>query len=453
MESTFDALIVGGGFAGLSCASALAEAGAKIALVEKKPHLGGRAFSFRDPGTDDVLDNGQHLLLECYRETRRFLSRIGAGHHLGLSNKLRVAFADAQGRKQVLSCPGFLPAPWHLRAGILGFSGLSLADKAGLSRLDAYMRRHMQDDAAPEELDRLTVRDWLSSLGQSPRAQERLWDPIALGALNDVSSVAGAAGFFQVLREAFSRGSGAARPALSRVGLSELYALPAARFIESRGGKIVTRGKIAAVLEKNGRAAGVRTEDGREFWAKAVVLTLPPWDLSRLALPQGLARPWQNLKASPIIGINVWLDSPVLEDEVFVGLIGTGVQWAFNKSRIFGGGAGPAGHYISLVISGARKELTMSPVELEAMALRDLSACFPAARKAKILRARVIKEPFATLSPAPGSEAVRPKPGRAFAGLYLAGDWTKTGLPATIESAAASGHLAADQILKGDDHA
>ncbi|HVA67502.1 MAG TPA: hydroxysqualene dehydroxylase HpnE [Elusimicrobiota bacterium] len=450
MESTFDALILGGGFAGLSCAAALAEAGAKVLVAEKKSHLGGRAFSFRDPGTEDVLDNGQHLFLGCYRETRRFLARVGAAGNLTLFPKVRVAFASAPGRKDVLSCPGFLPAPWHLKAGILKFSGLSFSDKAGLSKLDAYMRRHLADATAPAELDRLTVRQWLTSLGQSPQAQARLWDPIALGALNDDPAVAGAPGFFQVLREAFYREAAAARPALSSVGLSDLYAVPGARFIESRGGGIKTLAKISGLVEKDGRVCGARTESGETLLARAVVSTLPPWDLAGLALPADLADGWRRFTASPIVGINLWLDRPVMGDEPFVGMIGTDIEWAFNKSLILKDGAKPRGHYVSLVISGARKHLKRPPAELEAMAARDLAACFPEFGKAKILRARVVKEPLATLSPAPGTEALRPEPGLARPGLFLAGDWTRTGLPATIESAVVSGHRAAEEIMKGD---
>ncbi|MGH7442485.1 MAG: FAD-dependent oxidoreductase, partial [bacterium] len=190
MESTFDALILGAGFSGLSCAAALAESGARVILIEKKPHLGGRACSLRDPGYEEAMDNGQHLLLGCYRETRRFLARVGAEKNLAVAPKIRVAFARPGGRKDVLSCPNFLPAPWHLRAGILRFSGLSFSDKAGLSRLDAYIRKNLSGPA-PAELDRMTVRQWLQSLGQSVQVQERLWDPIALGALNDDPAVAG----------------------------------------------------------------------------------------------------------------------------------------------------------------------------------------------------------------------------------------------------------------------
>ena len=450
MESTFDILILGGGFAGLSCAAALAEAGAKVLLAEKKSHLGGRAFSFRDPGSEDVLDNGQHLFLGCYRETRRFLARVGAAERLTLLPKVRMAYASVTGRKDVLSCPGFLPAPWHLKIGLLGFSGLSLSDKLGLSRLDVYMRRHLSDAEAPAELDRMTVRQWLSSLGQSARAQTVLWDPIALGALNDDPTVAGAAGFFQVLREAFYRDAASARPALASVGLSELYALPAARFIESRGGRIMTLAKISGLIEQNGRVCGAATEDGQTLSAGAVVSTLPPWDLARLKLPEGVSAGWKEFAASPIVGINLWLDRPVLGGELFAGMIGTDIEWAFNKSLIFKEDAKSRGHYLSLVISGARKHLKRPPAELEAIAARDLSACFPEFRKAKILRSRVVKEPLATLSPVPGTETARPAPGLAHPGLYLAGDWTRTGLPATIESAVVSGHRSAAQIVKGE---
>ncbi|MGH7441399.1 MAG: FAD-dependent oxidoreductase, partial [bacterium] len=228
--------------------------------------------------------------------------------------------------------------------------------------------------------------------------------------------------------------------------------VPAARFIESRGGRILTLAKIAGLIERDGRVVGAVAESGEVFSARATVSTLPPWDLARLALPRALARDFSEFKPSPIIGINLWLDRPILREELFVGLIGTDIQWVFNKSLILSGENrnGGSGQYLSLVISGARKHLRQSPDDLVALAERDLSACFPEFQKTKILRRRVIKEPFATLSPIPGTEALRPKPGLALPGFYLAGDWTKTGLPATIESAAAAGHKAALEIIKGE---
>ncbi|MHB2026194.1 MAG: hydroxysqualene dehydroxylase HpnE [Elusimicrobiota bacterium] len=438
MESISDALVIGAGVAGLSCAAALCAAGADVIVLEKKPHPGGRAYSFRDPDSGETLDNGQHLFLDCYRETRRFLERIDAARGLLVFPGVRVDFADARGRRAALSCPEFLGAPWHLLAGVLRLSGLSLLDKAGLSRLDRCVRKNRLGPA-PADLDRMSASQWLTSLGQSARVQERLLNPIALGALNEDPSIAAATGLFQVLREAFYRDVRGARPALARAGLSDLYAFPAARFIAARGSRLILRSKVSGLIMENGRVAGARTDLGEVFRARAVVSSLPPWDAARLDLPLEISGGWRSFRPSPIISVNLWTDRPVLGAAPFFGMIGTEIQWAFNKGR-----------HLCLVMSGARKHINRSPADLASLAESDLRRCFPEFLNAKVLRYRVIKEPFATLSPTPGTEALRPRPGRAAPGFYWAGDWTSTGLPATIESAAASGHLAAADIIKGE---
>jgi len=171
---------------------------------------------------------------------------------------------------------------------------------------------------------------------------------------------------------------------------------------------------------------------------------LPPWDLKKLALPAALRGPWEDLAPAPIVGMTLRLDLPVL-NERFVGLLNTETHWVFNKSRIFGLG-GPE-QILSVVISGAHKQVSYSPSEIYQAMIRDLSSCFPEFPKAKVLSWKVIKEPFATLSPTPGSESKRPEPGSGMPGFSFAGDWTRTGFPATIESACVSGFAAAEKML------
>lgn len=443
-----DALILGGGFAGLSCGVALAKGGARVVLLEKKPHLGGRAYSFTDTETGQAVDNGQHLFMGCYRHTRRFLAEIKTGALLKFSEKIRVDYADASGLRSVLNCPEILGAPLHLVGGVLGLRGLSLGDKLGLRRLDAYMRKVKSLAALPAELDAVTVRQWLDGLGQSRRAQERLFDPIAWGALNDDPQVAAATGFVQVLREIFYHDVESTRFGLSRVGLSDLYTTAARDFIEARGGRVVLSSKVVALEEEEGKISGVRMESGEKRLARFTVSTLAPWDLSRIYRPVALRGDWEGLKPAPIISICLWLDAPILDDEPFVGMLGTETQWVFNKSLILGKPV-PPGQYLSLVISGAHRYVSWDPKELLEIARKDLARCFPRFEKAKILKWKVIKEPFATLSPVPGSDALRPEPGSGMPGFYFAGDWTRTGLPATIESAVASGHKVAEEILAG----
>jgi zeta-carotene desaturase len=441
-----EVIVLGGGFAGLSSAAALAKAGRRVLVLEKKPHLGGRAYSFKDPESGETVDNGQHLFMGCYRHTRRFLDEIGTGPLLKFEDKIAVDYADSQGKRDRLACPAVLGSPLHLAWGVLGLKGLSFGDKAGLLRLDSALRRIRQAPLVPAELDRVTVRQWLDGLGQSRRIQQRLFDPIALGALNDDPEMAAATGFAQVLRDIFYADVESTRLGVASVGLSDLYTEAARRYIEERGGRVLASKKISSLIEEGGRVRGVATETGERYEADAVISTLAPWDLKKLPLPAALRGPWENLKAAPIVSLSLWLTAPLIS-ETLVGMLGTEIQWAFNKSRILGLNGG--GQYLSLVISGAHKQIGWEPKEVLRAAERDLALCFPGFSNVAIKRWKVVKEPFATLSPVPGSDALRPMPGSGMPGFHFAGDWTRTGLPATIESAVKSGLTAAEAVLAG----
>jgi squalene-associated FAD-dependent desaturase len=413
----FDAVVLGGGFAGLSAASALAEAGKKVVLLEKAPRLGGRARSFSHEGK--MVDNGQHLFMGCYAETRKFLERVGSSHLLPLT-RLRVPFRSPEG-PDLLDCPEFLGAPANLALGVLKMRGLSLLDKLGLGRLKI---------AEDPSLDRMTVRQWFQGMGLSERVQARLLDPIAIGVLNDDPAVAAATGLVQAMSRMFYGSAKDSRLGLSSVGLSELYTEQAKAYVEGRGGEIRLSASAAKIEERS-----VTLENGEKIAAPWIVSTLPPWALKKLELPQALRGTWESLESSPIVSLYVWLDHDIVFEPI-TGLLGTDIHWVFKKEN----GA------LALVISGARKHVDLSPKELAELALRDLKRCFPAAQKATITEYKVVKEPFATLSPAPGSEERRPSAESAVPGFLFAGDWTRTGLPATIESAVASGHRAAEVI-------
>ena len=437
-----DVLILGGGFAGLACAVALAEKGVKVRVLEKKPRLGGRAFSFDDEHGGSV-DNGQHLFMGCYRATRRFLTAIGTAERLEIYRDVVVDYAEPGGRRDRLDCPSWLPAPLHLAAGLLGLKGVTLREKSALLAFDAALKK-IRSGPVPDAVERMTVREWLTSLGISRNFQTRFFDPAALGILNDKPEVASAAGFVQALREMFFTGRESSRFALARTGLSDLYVDAARAFVEARGGLIST-GKAASLLEEGGRVRGAVTDLGETLEAEFVVSTLPPWDLKKLALPSALRGEWETLAPAPIVGATLWLDRPVLEDR-FVGLLDTETHWAFNKTRIMSL-PGP-GQVLAVVISGAHEQISYAPEKILAAAVRDLASCLPGFAAAKVLRSRVIKEPFATLSPAPGAEAKRPLPGSGMPGFCFAGDWTRTGFPATIESACVSAERAAEILTK-----
>lgn len=437
MASRPDVLVLGGGFAGLSCAAALAEKGAKVLVLEKKPHLGGRAYSFEENGL--AVDNGQHLFMGCYAETRRFLKRVGTEDRLDLYDETVVHYAEPGGRRDVLACPSWLPAPLNLAAGLVGLKGLSFADKAGLLSFDRALKS-MKSGPIPDAVERLTVRRWLDSLGQSANIQTRFFDPVAIGILNERPEIASAAGFVQALRRIFLGSAEDARFGLAKTGLSDLYCGAARDFVESRGGRVISTAKAAGLLTREGRVSGVVTDMDSVFEAGHVVSTLAPWDLKKLSLPVALRGPWEALKPAPIVGATLRLDRPVMAER-FIGLLNVETHWVFNKTAVHGL-KGP-GQELAVVVSGAHRQVGLSPEKILAAVLKDLSECLPRFCEARVLASKVVKEPFATLSPVPGDEAKRPEPGSGMPGFSFAGDWTRTGLPATIESACASGHAVA----------
>jgi squalene-associated FAD-dependent desaturase len=438
-----DVLILGGGFSGLSCAVRLAQGGRRVVVLDKTPRLGGRARSFRDPASGLDVDNGQHLFMGCYRATRRFLKAIGTEDRLDIYPEVAVDYAQPGGARDRLSCPAWLPAPLHLAAGLLGLKGVSLREKGALLAFDQALKA-LRSGPIPDGVERTTVRQWLTGLGVSRNFQTRFFDPAAIGILNDSPEIASAAGFVQALREMFFTGRESSRFGLARVGLSELYVDAAREFLETRGGRVVADAKAAALIEEGGRVRGAGTDLGARFEAESVVSALAPWDLKKLTLPAVLRGPWEELAPAPIVGATLKLDRPVITER-FIGLLGTATHWVFNKTRIHG--LDEAGQTLAVVISGAHEAVAWPPEKILDAVSRDLAACLPAFAGAKILASKVVKEPFATLSPVPGAEAKRPEPGSGMPGFLFAGDWTRTGFPATIESACVAGQAAAETIL------
>ncbi|MEK7388402.1 MAG: hydroxysqualene dehydroxylase HpnE [Elusimicrobiota bacterium] len=444
-SSRSEVVIIGGGLAGLSCAVALAENGREVLVLDKKPHVGGRAYSFRENGFD--LDNGQHLFMGCYRATRRFLRTIGTEDRLDVYRDVVVDYVEAGGRRDRLSCPSWLPAPLHLAAGLLGLKHVSLAEKKSLIAFDIALKA-MKSGPVPDAIENMTVRAWLTSLGLSANFQTRFFDPAAIGILNEKPEAASAAGFIQALREMFFTGRQSSRFALANVGLSRLYCDAARDYLEARGSRVMTNVKAASLIEEGGRARGVVADSGERFEADFVVSTLPPWDLKKLRLPDVLRGTWESLLPAPIVGATIKLDRPVMTER-FLGLLNTATHWVFNKTAIHG--IKEEGQTLAAVISGAHREIAYSPEAIMDVIKRDLTSCLPDFSAARIGFSKVVKEPFATLSPVPGSEAKRPLPGSGMAGFAFAGDWTRTGFPATIESACVSGYAAAAAAVKPNE--
>ncbi|MGE5200026.1 MAG: hydroxysqualene dehydroxylase HpnE [Rhodospirillaceae bacterium] len=445
-----DVVVIGGGVAGLAAATALAARGARVAVVEARPRLGGRACSFVDAATGETADNGQHILMGCYRETFAFLQRIGTMDRVRLQPSLAVPTVDPAGRLSVLSCPP-LPAPWHLLGGVLEWEALGWKDRLSALRLGTPVKteqRRLRGETrlmacSPEE----TVESWLVRNGQTPRLREMLWDPLALAALNQPPREAAAPTFVRVLAEMFGPDPGAASIAFPAVPLDAMYAVPARDYLEKRGGQVWTNA-LARVIVESGRAAGVRTRGGREIRAGAVLSAVPWFALGPLFgdVP-GSLRPLvadaARMASCPIVTVNLWFDRRVLVTP-FVGLPGRAMQWAFDRGALVeSGAAGPS--YVSLVSSGAADVVGLGNDAIVDLALRELQDALPSARSSAVRHASVVRERRATFSLAPGQPA-RPASATPLAGFWLGGDWTDTGLPGTIESAAMSGHRATEAI-------
>jgi hydroxysqualene dehydroxylase len=436
----YDVAVIGGGVAGLAAASMLAERGRRVIVLEARGELGGRATAFRDRETGELVDNGQHVLFGCYHETLAFLRRVGASGNVRVQPSLEVPYVDLEGRRSVLRCPKW-PAPLHLLGGILGWRALSLADKLTALR----MAPGLKGTAARARETPATVADFLTWRGQHGRIREWLWEPLAIAALNEAPAEAAAAPFVEVLARMFSGTRTNSSIALPTVPLHEMYAAPARRYVEARGGQ-VRLGALARVRIEHGALAGVDVR-GEPIPAKAVVAAVPWFALGTLLagdvapLSTTIARA-AAMTAKPIVTVNLWYDRVVLpDDDEFVGLPGRQMQWVFDKRRVFGETAS----HLSLVASGADALAPQATDALIALAAREVAGALPAARAAALIRGTVVREKRATFSVAPGQP---PRPGvtTAVRGLFLAGDWIDTGLPATIESAAVAGHRAAAAV-------
>jgi squalene-associated FAD-dependent desaturase len=443
-----DAVVIGAGFAGLSAAVALAERGVRVTVLEGKPALGGRAYSFEDPDTGDFVDNGQHVLMGCYTETLDFLKRIGAYDQLVFHEDLEIEMLAGPGRSAVLKTAR-LPGPLHMTAALLGYQHLSFAQRMSVMRggLRMLAMRRFGD-----ELRRLTVAQLMDRLGQSEHARRCFWYPLSIATLNDEPESSSAQQLAEVLKRAFfSRRRRDSAFVYSRVGLSDLYCTGATQVIERAGGRVLAH-SIVEMLELGAGSdvASVRLRDGRRIEASNFVSAVPAPQLLRFLPENAIADPFfsrfAGLSSSPIICVHVWLDREVTNSP-FIGFIGTTTQWLFNKRQIFAqrGEAHPG--YLSFVISGARKLVDRSNQEILDIVINDLHAMIPASREAKVVKSLVLKEKNATMAPDLRSHELRPTAKTPIANFFLAGDWIQTNLPATIESAVISGRAAAAAVV------
>ena len=433
---SYDAIIIGGGCAGFSAATALADSGARVVVVEARPGLGGRATAFTDPETGERVDNGQHILMGCYDATFAFLRRIGAADRVRWQSGLKVPMIDRAGHHSVLSLPA-LPSPLHFLAGILTWEALNWSERLSVLRIGAGIGAA---DAGHNGRTDGTVRDWLVKNGQAPRLCELFWEPLALAALNQSIDQAEAIYFIRVLERVFGPDPAAAALVLPAVPLDEMYAEPARRWLTARGSEVRTNAPARVVIDGQ-RVTGVRVRD--QLIEAPVVISTVPWhafhalfEQPPLELQDTIANA-SALASLPIVTVNLWFDRAVMH-EPLVGLPGRNFQWVFDRRAIVGGAAS----HLSLTSSGAEAIVAMSNDELAAMALSEVRDALPDARRATVQKTLAVREKRSTFSLAADAPP-RPRTPTAIRGFLLAGDWIDTGLPATIESAVLSGHRAA----------
>jgi zeta-carotene desaturase len=446
--------VIGGGLAGLAAGVALAESGWRVRLFEQRPFLGGRATSYVLPDGEHV-DNCQHVTLGCCTNLDDFYRRIGAAGKIKFFD--RLLFLDPQGRQGEMQA-GLLPAPFHLTGSFANFAPLNLFDKLSIARamLDILLTQGKPVDL--NENGGISMLTWLRRRGQSQRAIERFWRVVLVSALDEELDRTDARFGVDVFWKAFLSNSTGYRMGVPAVPLANLYDGCKSE-IERRGGEVILRAPVRGLKIENGELAGIRFDEGREETADAYVFAVPHIALAEL-LPESLKQSDPSLanldkiKVAPITGVHFWFDRTVM-GEPFVTLLDTTTQWIFNKTALYAdsNGAGKSlapGQYLQLVISASYDLLQMPRQEIIDLCLSEVRQALPAAREAQLVKATVIKEAAATFSPEPGVDRWRPKQQTAIPRLFLAGDWTATGWPATMEGAVRSGYLAAEALLRAE---
>lgn len=447
MASAKPILVVGGGFAGLAAAVRLAGAGQQVVVVEATKSGGGRSRSFHDKVTGREIDNGQHLMMGCYTETLAFLRAIAApiDEAIDFQRNLELTMVKPGGGRVELRCPA-LPAPLHLAAGLLRMRGLGVVHRAAALRAGLMLGAEIQ---RPD--DNETCDAWLRRLGQTAPIRAAFWEPLIWAVLNDDPLVASAAMLVTVIERAFMSTRDASSLGVPRKPLSAIYVDRAVDWIRERGGEVRFASPARALdCDSDGRVTGLTLKSGEQIEADTVITAVPPKATLDL-LPSGardhlVFRDVARLESSPIVNLWVNLERPLL-DRDFVGLIASPLHWLWDRDRIEGRGTNrEAGNLLSVTISGARSFVNDQPDALRELFIGEMKRFFPGSDP-QVRSFRVVKEKRATISHAAGTYQRRPETRSPIRGLYLAGDWVRTGLPATIESAVQSGHDAAAAAL------
>ena len=461
MPSLPTVAVAGGGLAGLAAACALADSGFRVTVFEKRPFLGGRASSWEHPGTGEVVDNCQHVLFRVCTNLIEFYQRIGVADQIRWYD--RMTFIEPGGRASVMkSSP--LPAPLHTAPSFFKFPFLNAADKLAIARALVPLTLTKQRDTGS------SFQEWLDRHGQTQNAIHRFWNPILVSALSEELNLISVSAAAQVVRESM-KSPAARQMGVPTVPLTDLYN-KAGEYIRARGGELHFRENLEGFtandsrvqiqfrnreenLQKKGAPAlSPRGLQGQGGDFDFLILALP-FDALDKVLPESsesaiIREQLTHFETAPITGIHLWFDRQISDLDHAV-LLDRTIQWMFHKSRLqpirtqnFDGL--PSGSYIELVVSSSKSLIDKSRAEIVDLALAEVREFFPAAREANLVKSTVIKELHATYSPRPGIDAHRPTATTAWPRVFLAGDWTASGWPATMEGAVRSGYMAAEAL-------
>ena len=446
-------VVVGGGLAGITAAVALGQAGADVTLLEAKPRLGGATMSFTRDGL--VIDTGQHVFLRCCTAYRGLLDRLGMAAHAPLQPRFDVTVLSP-GRRARLK-RGRVPAPLHMLPALLGYPFLSYPERTRLSLAALAFRRL---DLADQATDELRLGDWLVRHGQDERTRRALWDLFFISTLNVPGDDGSLALAGKVAQTGLLGDAGAADIGVPALSLGELHGAAAARLLGKLGATVRLNTKVAAIDAKGPAEFVVRLARpaaDEAILAGAVVLAVPHEAAARLiprgALPAGTVDGWAGLGAAPIVNVHVIYDRKVM-DVPFAAGVDSPVQWVFDRTRISGMHArGDDGQYLAISLSAADGYVDVPAAELRERFVPALAELLPAAREASVTEFFVTRERRATFRQVPGTARLRPRAATALPGLALAGSWTDTGWPDTMEGAVRSGLNAVIALHEGLENA
>jgi squalene-associated FAD-dependent desaturase len=429
--------VVGGGLAGIAAAVRLVDAGHRVVLLEARPELGGATYSFRRG--DLEVDTGQHVFLRCYTRYRALLHRLGTTGRVRVQDAFSIPVLRAGGRPQLLARHRWLPAPAHLLPSLLAYRPLTVGQRMAAVRAAIALRE--VDPDAPDA-DTISFGSWLTAQGQDEPTVNRLWDLICTAALNAPPRRASLALAARVFRTGLLDRADAADLGRPAAPLTALHSIPARDLLAHADATVRTGVRVREILPRPDGRFRVRAEQV-DLTAEAVILAVPHHQAARLVPPQAAperAR-WARLGAAPIVNVHLRYRHRVTDLEFGVGL-DTPVQWVFDRTP-----PGMTGQYLVVSISAAESVLRIPTAALARTYRAALAELFPSAGRTPLVDAFVTREPRATFHQQPGTRAVRPPAGTRLPGLALAGAWTGTGWPDTMEGAVRSGERAADLVL------